>query len=481
MKRGILIFIIIILAVSLAGAVDFNVNHDAIHSKVLLGEEALFNLTIENTKTIDDTFRFSIDNARWNMFTDPTYVKNTGLDVAREGFGSVLLSLKPRENVLGGRNIITLVIDSERTSQSMTHELEITVNKEGSMGYVADVFADVLIDEVVDPREDLIVKVNLKNRNPRDIDDLLIKLSSQTFTKEVHTTLGPNEEKIEVVRIMLDPLTRPVDDMLVSVLQVNDTVFTPTKKSFKVLDYTGEFLAQVQETKEFLKTTRHITFTNTGNNRVSQFAKLETTLIQSVFSSTEPKHTAVIKSDGMRYLAWDTELEPEESLEVTVVLNYRWFYGLLLVVVLVVLYMYLTKSPVMIKKTASHVVRGEGGISEMKVSLNIKNRTGKNLEKLEVRDIVPNIADLLKEFGVGTLAPDRTFRNAKGNTVLRWNFTDLDPHEERIITYKIKSRLSIVGDFELPVAIIKFKDKKGNDVVVKSNRLSISSTVAAEE
>ena len=54
-------------------------------------------------------------------------------------------------------------------------------------------------------------------------------------------------------------------------------------------------------------------------------------------------------------------------------------------------------------------------------------------------------------------------------TLLKWNIDILEGFEERMITYKIKSKLSILGSLKLSPAVIKFKNSRGNIVISHSN------------
>jgi len=40
-----------------------------------------------------------------------------------------------------------------------------------------------------------------------------------------------------------------------------------------------------------------------------------------------------------------------------------------------------------------------------------------------------------------------------------WSLAELDVHEHRLITYKIKAKLNIVGTFSLPRATVTFKKR----------------------
>jgi hypothetical protein len=59
---------------------------------------------------------------------------------------------------------------------------------------------------------------------------------------------------------------------------------------------------------------------------------------------------------------------------------------------------------------------------------------------------------------------------------VKWELEALEPLEERIITYKLKTKIIIVGGLTLPRARIKFKTKDA-ERTVKSNKTKIEKTI----
>jgi len=75
---------------------------------------------------------------------------------------------------------------------------------------------------------------------------------------------------------------------------------------------------------------------------------------------------------------------------------------------------------------------------------------------VKIVDVVPSIAEVRKEFAEGTLKPSSILKHSSKGTILKWDIPELAPGEERLISYDIKSKLSIIGSFSLPRAKIKF-------------------------
>jgi len=55
---------------------------------------------------------------------------------------------------------------------------------------------------------------------------------------------------------------------------------------------------------------------------------------------------------------------------------------------------------------------------------------------------------------------------------VKWNIDNLDSSEERVLSYRVKSKLAILGSFSMPAAKASFHSNKKNYSSL-SNRLSI--------
>ena len=63
-------------------------------------------------------------------------------------------------------------------------------------------------------------------------------------------------------------------------------------------------------------------------------------------------------------------------------------------------------------------------------------------------------------------------KHSKKGTVLTWELGELGPKEDRLISYNITSKLSILGSFKLPRAKVVIKSK-GKEKHIYSNSLGV--------
>jgi hypothetical protein len=156
-------------------------------------------------------------------------------------------------------------------------------------------------------------------------------------------------------------------------------------------------------------------------------------------------------------------------MELHVVTNYRPIAALIILAGIILALYYAFRSPILVKKTAGVISTREGGISELKILLEIKNRTGKPVNEATIMDMVPRIAELIKDHDIGTLAPTKITKHERKGTLIKYEVGDILPYEERLIAYRIRSSLSILGGVSLPVAVAKFKTSAGKERSTTSN------------
>ncbi|MBN2367544.1 hypothetical protein JXC34_00870, partial [Candidatus Woesearchaeota archaeon] len=171
--------------------------------------------------------------------------------------------------------------------------------------------------------------------------------------------------------------------------------------------------------------------------------------------------------------AIELALEPGESKTVIVTESYRIPFVILIIAIIFAILYYKLKSPVKIRKGISDIKIVEGGVSELKVMLSITNTSKKRIKNVNIMDYVPNIADISKEFVEGTLRPSQVLMHKTKGTVLKWGLEEMAPGEDRLVSYNIKSKLSIIGNFRLPRAKVIFK-LKGKEVHAYSNSLGVN-------
>jgi hypothetical protein len=94
--------------------------------------------------------------------------------------------------------------------------------------------------------------------------------------------------------------------------------------------------------------------------------------------------------------------------------------------------------------------------TEIPVSIEVINRSVHEVRDVYVRDFIPPIARLVPKFE--TMKP--SVRETVGGTELIWKFDSLRAGEERVITYRIKPKMDVMGTLKLNPATVSYSNKK---------------------
>ena len=438
-----------------------------VKDRIFKDEVAEFRLTLTNPTPATQEVRLRFEgDIEWRYQTSPLHHGLTGIRVP--AFSSVQTTIQvslrqqelpPRQYRLG----VTAVSDKGFTIQD---ELVLYLKSIGSGQYAPAVSVGVDFPPQVDTRKPAQLRIFLRNRNPLDITDLTISTLSSLTSKQVTTSLGPMEEKVVVQDLDFNPVLPPQDDLLIVRLLVGEEQVGKAEVSYASLPY-----SEVQETvsvaQRFLRSTTTVQLFNDGNIPTLHVVQRPTSLWKVPFTASIPDATL---ADGN--LQWELALAPQGRAVIETHEDFRpGFYSLLILIVAAALY-FTFRAPLVLRKEAS-VVGSEGAMSEVKVVLHLQNRSGKQLSDVTVSDSVPDIIEVSNEFGLGTLKPERMTKHDKRGTIIRWKIEHLEPLEERIITYRVKAKLSIIGQVTLPAYVAKYHAKSRERVVV-SNKVGLT-------
>ena len=476
-KRLFVYFLAFTLLFSSAYAESlFSAEVTPVNDKITPYEEARFTLKVLNNQAFGDTFRLSVEDISWNLQTNPLADYFGGMDVEAASSKSTTAIIKPVQPMPFSQYRVSIFIESMQAGAKIKTDLLILLRNPGPSvrDYVPDIGKLVEIGKEIDPRKEVLVRVNLQNRNARNIDSVAVQLRSNLINSDIKSSLGPLERKTVEYRAKLDPLTKPQKDTLKITLIVENKSLAPSiEEDYEIIDYSAIVSAEQPLKTSFLETKREIVYSNEGNAKAEKLVEIEITALKGLFTKANPD-AFIITRDNKRFLAWQLSLQPNESATITVTESYRLLAFIVLSIIAGIILYYFMRSPVMLKKEAIVIGTKEEGISDIKVVLHIKNRSSNVFDKIVITDRLPHIAELSKESETGTINPTSVTRSEKKGVILKWELPGLERFEERIISYKIKSKLSILGGFTLPLAVIRFYDKKGRERMSKSRKVIVS-------
>ena len=187
--------------------------------------------------------------------------------------------------------------------------------------------------------------------------------------------------------------------------------------------------------------------------------------------TTQPR-AETVKENSNYYLLWDVKLNSGKSFEVYTYENYRSIPVIILLAIAVLILYFLFRSPIIVRKSIANIGLTDGGISEAKVVIRVKNRSSKPIASIEVMDNLPHIAHVEKDLSIGSMQPHAILKHPKKGLMIKWTVETLEPGDERVLSYRMKSRLSILGEFNLPAATARCHVGK-RVIISNSNRVSM--------
>ncbi len=199
--------------------------------------------------------------------------------------------------------------------------------------------------------------------------------------------------------------------------------------------------------KKLLSKTTKVIIKNSGNVEVKGNYSESFWVWEAVFAEFKEKPAKIEKSGLKVKYVWNYSLKPWEEASITYTLDYSPYFLLLLIVLLSLILVLQRARWAEVKKTYEVVEE-----NRIKVRIDVKNRTGRALEGAVLEDVVPGIGVP----GKFLIKPSRKEKLPMGIKLI-WKLGRLEPFEERIITYEIRTSLGIVGEFELPKPKLRFK------------------------
>ena len=445
--------LVVLALLSSVSAFEVEITPD--EQTVVIGGSAEYDLVVSHDSSVTEYFEIYSSDVQWDVSTIPSLDRI--LAVAPGKSKATRLVLRPLFPQTG-LYVVDVTVKRSGSNEFIRSNLLIGVAR-ASDEYSPAIFTKIEMPKTIDPREEVPIKIILKNQNKRYIQNLDVKIRSALINKDYTTSLKPLETKELDFKIKLDDATVPQEDALKISLFANvknKTVrFDVPGVSFEVVGY-GEADEHVEVEKGFLSTTRTVTLKNTGNAVQKKLFSLPSSFFGQLFTSSDHPYYSATTSDG-RVLVWEVELGSAATETISITRNFRPVF-LIIVLIIIGFAAYLVfRSPLVMKKAAMVIQTKEGGISELKVIVSVANRTSYPVRNLIIYDRVPKIAEVQSDFELGTMRPSKIIGGKEKGTLLKWNIDSLGPKEERILSYKIRTKLSILGNFRLPPTKIKFK------------------------
>ncbi|MBS3124463.1 hypothetical protein J4437_07600 [Candidatus Woesearchaeota archaeon] len=466
-SKGLIILLVLFMSMlSFSVAALSKVDVTPLKNEIKIGEKALFKVEITNLENKAQRYSlYSLQSGQgWNV--DPTPLKDRIIDLGPKDNYTTRINVEPLEEYNPGIYYVNLLIESD-SDERYNEALKMYLRPEEPPSYLPTLKASVDLNENINPREVQSIKLFLENRNPLDLSALTVRVKSDMpeFVKEVIVDLPPLEKKTVEFSILPNAYQEPRDYTLFFVFEKDGQTIKVVEQEIEIITVNSEFTKEINSERKLLQDFTNVKVKNEGNVFGAQVVKIPFSKWKSVISSGEKDLVKFKTENKVLYAIWDLNLAPGESKTLQIVTNYRIIlYTILALLALLMFYLY-TRTTITISKSAvATKIDEEGALSEVKITLEIKNHSNSAMHSVEVVDLLPGIANIEKNNQeAGTLSPQQVEYTKQG-TKVKWSIAELEATEHRIISYKAKAKLDVLGTISLPRASVEYKKKKSKRI-----------------
>lgn len=440
---------VLLLTLVSVTAINFSVSVFPTERSVLSNETAVFEVEIEHSSPVDESFEVYSNDVTWDVRSEKP------LNIPANGHLKADIIIRALNLNPGAYNLpIVFKRTGSNDQQKVVLYIELASPFPADADYLPAVRGLATVEPSIDPRNGMQIKLSLENQNRRILDKVDVKVRSNVINKDYSTSLGPLEKKTLTFTADLDSRTPPQSDALqISIIVPENEKayqFDLFPVPFEIVPY-GAVIPTVKTESSFLKYVDDVTLTNDGNKPLIHVYRVPAWFVKQWFVSGVPS-----PRKGGGELAWEVPMEPGQVVNVLVTYNYRPLFWLFLVAVIITISYYVFRSPISVKKHATVIGAHEGGITELKVVIELVNRGNKVARHIKIMDLVPKLTDVVKEFKETMLAPSKITPHELSGTIVRWEIDLMEPKEHRILMYKIKTKLQVIGGLTLPVAAVHY-------------------------
>lgn len=479
-KRALVLFLGLFLLLSVAVSADvapaptFFVTAEAVDDVIEDPEEnhADFYIVVENKGPEADTYKLLyLEDPRWSYQVLPSPLdKRITVEPGEKERIHVLV----KGNVPKGIYSVKVSVKSLGSGNTIDNVMRIRVGETAPGEPPAPDFdVDVSVPSQMDPAGAYNVIVDIKNNNERLLEDVEVEIKSKLVDEETEVTVQPGETKSVSFAVILMDNVKPQQDQMHVTVDYEGEEFYAGDHNFAVVEYVPPFTTHIDVDRHLLSQDRVITITNEGNTEKSDVVRLETSLKERFFTSSDPEFRAV-KEDGKYYFVWDVSLGPDESMEISMRTSYLLLLFLALLIIAFIVYKIALSNPLVVRKKIKSVHREHGGaISDMSVVIMLKNRGKEPLTNIRVVERVTRMVQLRKDSFRGSMHPVKMHEHEREGTLLEYRFGELAPGDTRIISYKVYAKLHLFGTVTIKPTVAEFSTKKGKKKS-RSNEVSVT-------
>ncbi len=452
--------IVFLLATSMSFASYLDV--ESVDDSVLPGELASYKITITNRDSLSANFSLRIDGYGRDEWVT---LENKDFFLGSNESDETMLYLNvPYEYPYGNYEFDIVLLNKDNASEVERRTIAVYVQKT----YQLQLLNVSVEKEEYESYEDVRVFYKVKNIGTLESVPMKMKIEvsngNEIQTKEeAIEPLKINEVKRSSIVFSFDPLRARGSYTVKGVLlDQYDEPVTSSSDSFTILEKPR---MSYNKSVDYGFLVNDVTLTAVNNGNAKGEAVLEDKIVAAMsFYDFGEKEPEVVDVKGRNILRWKCDLNPGERCSVTYRVDYTLIPVVLIIAIGILLYLYYYLQKPRVLRFSS---KKDG---KFNVYVHVKNRSRKDLEDVEITEDVPGILEFIEpDEGV---VPTKVRKTGKG-TQVSWIFRKLRPKEERVVSYKLKPRLSVLGGIDLPKTKVSARTQKGKIIKNKSRKHTI--------
>ena len=431
--------LILVFFVSLSSVFALDLTYTSLTPEVLPGEDVSYLVTLHNTADVGNEISLKSIDLRWFLREDIVHVYVPG-GQSKE----IRITFEPIGTIKAGNYGINLVAttEDERVERYLP---AVVLPYKGLLDFTLDQLP------LLDPKKKTRLSFSVVNMHEPVLESVVVQVESELFpTQKKVVTLGSHESQtLDFTLDVADSVIEGEYTLHLTARYNNEVVHS---ESITVTVKRYEHMQElIQRDEGFLVSGEMITRVNEGNAVLEDTIVRDFSLVHYWFTSFEPE-PHVSKVDGRYVVTWEVFLEPGDQRSVSYSTNYVTPALVLLLVsgLLYGLYYFMKRSVSVTRKVL--VMKRQGGMYQLHVTLTLRNTTRRTLQRLRVLEVVPHVDGKPEKFG--TYEP--TLK--KGTSLnLLWEFAVLGSGETRVLTYTVNIKSSH-GSFVLSSTIVRYSD-----------------------
>ncbi len=463
LKKVLMVFIFAIalfgiLNTAKADLSDIVYGINVINDKARPNERLEYNVTIQNNGLQPISLSLNV------LFTGVAEITPSvfTLEPKEEKNVYVALTIKPDQKP-GKVLIKLLVFDDKGNSLEPPIFLQGEI-LESPQPYKAVKISKIIVPESLDPRKPFSISFDVNNPVKTTTATLeIVGEDGFEIFKEDNYVVEEGINTITIENLTLPSDTAPWNYTLSVKLIFSPDVISEGRIVASVLPYSTCDIKESEKVSLFGKT-YSAEVKNSGTETTncvvtSRISGIEKALMTTVTQGYEFK-------DGE--IRWEITVQPGTEKVVQYQTNYVPLLLIPFAIIIIVGGAWYFTRKVTIKKELVDYKR-HPGFMDLKIQLRIKNLSGSELRNVKIYDPLPAFIKEVRDYGT---IPGKVTRKAKQRVVL-WELEKINPKEERVVSYKVRTSLEVLGKVLFKPAKIEYKDEKGMKQEEASNVLAL--------